>query len=918
MRTARHSAIALAAALLLACAQQAAAAPYGSGSFGHWRTDRFGLPAYRYAVDEERAPQAARPELLGLRNAWHQLGNDRLTANAYNHGYTQLWDQERLFQWTNLYEPAKRHYAGGYGYLRTRGGRVVSTLYDDRARGARVTRDFGSGYYERTTRLGPTAVVERVYAPFGDDPLLLHDVRIVNRSPKPLEASWFEYWDVNPAFPLPDKPARDGTGQVNRPVRQVHRAMDAPRYDRAQRTLSVAQRPSANVFIPANLFVTSAGQEAPRQALTPIAQVDSRPLTIFAAALAGPLAGVDTDVDAFFGDGGRARPDAVAADRAAGSIAPPVAEQENGGRTMFAMRAPVRVPAGGSVTLRYAYGIARPEAVHPLVARYRARTQPFEASQRAWAGFAPRVSLGKRFRWLERELRWQGYMLRSFDVYDDGCGHHVIDQGGAYQYGLSYQGSYRDPLMHALPMIYLEPWVARETILYSAQEQRAGSGQMPYGMYSLCRPLDLGTSSDMDVWLLLAIAEYVLATRDTAVLRRPVPFADRDSGTLWQHAKLAVHHQERVVGRGPHGGYNAMQLGDWADFITQYQGLTESMIVPGQVAFAYRRLAQVADVVRDRAFARWLRAKALELQRAVARQWNGRWFVRGYSGERKLGEGAIFGDMQPWAILSGAATRRQSRSILRATRRFLTGIGAPLLLGGRPRIGSAQVPANDDPDVTEHYSSASSEAVFSVGGNNAGLMGGSWQVVNGWLVWAMSTLADRLPGAGEFAFDEWRRNTLAAHAEAFPDAWDGTISTDDVCWSYYSRDPAQCGFHLSSDYAGQISHQPAWLVWGLLKQAGVEPTATGYTISPSMPLARYRFRLPRIGLAVRPGRLRGYVKSAAGGRLAMRVRLRARPRGHVLVRVRGRRAAAQVRGRVVTFALPVQAERASHWSVAAP
>jgi hypothetical protein len=471
--------------------------------------------------------------------------------------------------------------------------------------------------------------------------------------------------------------------------------------------------------------------------------------------------------------------------------------------------------------------------------------------------------------------------------------------------------------MHALPMVYLEPWVAKETILYSAQEQRAGSGQMPYGMYSLCRPLDLGTSADMDVWLLLAISEYVLGTRDTAVLRQPVRFADRDAATLWQHAKLAVHHQEDVVGRGPHGGYNAKQLGDWADFITQYQGLTESMIVPGQVAFAYRRLAQVADIVRDRPFARRLRAKARELERAVATQWNGRWFVRGYAARRKLGDGAIFGDMQPWAILSRAATRRQSGSILRATRRFLTGIGAPLLFGGRPRIGSAQVPANDDPGVHEHYSSASSEAVFSVGGNNAGLMGGSWQVVNGWLVWAMSTLGDRVPGASRFAFDEWRRNTLAAHAAAFPRAWDGTISTDDVCWSYYSRDPSQCGFHLSSDYAGQISHQPAWLIWGLLKQAGIEPSATGYTISPSMPLSRYSFRLPRVGLAVRPGHLRGFVKSATGGRLTMRVRLRERPRHGVRVRAGGRSVPARLRGRLVTFVLPVSAERAARWAVAA-
>ena len=41
--------------------------------------------------------------------------------------------------------------------------------------------------------------VEQVtYAPFGDDPLLLDDVTITNRSDAPRSVSWFEYWDVNP------------------------------------------------------------------------------------------------------------------------------------------------------------------------------------------------------------------------------------------------------------------------------------------------------------------------------------------------------------------------------------------------------------------------------------------------------------------------------------------------------------------------------------------------------------------------------------------------------------------------------------------------------------------------------------------------------------------------------------------------
>jgi len=87
----------------------------GSGSSGTWSVDRFGLPAYRYEIDEETAPQAAQPELGGKRHAWHQVGNDHIVANGYYHGWVQLWSQDRLYQWINFYDAASNHFAGGFG-----------------------------------------------------------------------------------------------------------------------------------------------------------------------------------------------------------------------------------------------------------------------------------------------------------------------------------------------------------------------------------------------------------------------------------------------------------------------------------------------------------------------------------------------------------------------------------------------------------------------------------------------------------------------------------------------------------------------------------------------------------------------------------------------------------------------------------
>ena len=90
-----------------------------------------GLPLHDRPGDRAQAHQ---PELTGSTDAWHQLGNDYLVADAHNRGYVQLWSQDRAYQWVNRYEPAAGHYAGGYGYLRL-GGRAISTLYADRPAG---------------------------------------------------------------------------------------------------------------------------------------------------------------------------------------------------------------------------------------------------------------------------------------------------------------------------------------------------------------------------------------------------------------------------------------------------------------------------------------------------------------------------------------------------------------------------------------------------------------------------------------------------------------------------------------------------------------------------------------------------------------------------------------------------------------
>ena len=118
---------------------------------------------------------------------------------AYNDGYTQFWSQDRLSQWANLYQASSQHFAGGWGYLNVGGQGRRARCTSTGPRATNYTRTFGVGYYHRHVVADGIDVSDAVYAPFGNDPVLVHDVTLAQHDHAPAaRRSWFEYWDVNP------------------------------------------------------------------------------------------------------------------------------------------------------------------------------------------------------------------------------------------------------------------------------------------------------------------------------------------------------------------------------------------------------------------------------------------------------------------------------------------------------------------------------------------------------------------------------------------------------------------------------------------------------------------------------------------------------------------------------------------------
>ena len=342
--------------------------------------------------------------------------------------------------------------------------------------------------------------------------------------------------------------------------------------------------------------------------------------------------------------------------------------------------------------------------------------------------------------------------------------------------------------------------------------------------------------------------------------------------------------------------------------------MTESMLVTAQLAYVYPRLAELADLRGDRAFAAQLRASgARDLRDAARASGPARAGTRAATAAtRQIGTGAIFGEPQPWAMLAGAPTpdagahaRRQHPPLPRRRRRAAR---------GPARIGSAQSPAADDPTSP----SAAGGRGGIGGGNNAVYVGGAWFAVNGWLtLGARRRSTASCPNARDATPGTSPRATRSPPTRrAYPDHWDGMISVDDVCYSYYSEPPRALRQRPATDL--RRPDHPAADV----DAHGRDPLAgrrrrrrDGYTIDPHLPIRALLAAAADVGVAVTATRRAARLDHAdRRGRLRMRVATGLR---RPVVTVGGRRARSARDGRFVVFGLPARAGRRATWAVRA-
>ncbi|MDP2343720.1 MAG: hypothetical protein Q8O67_22365 [Deltaproteobacteria bacterium] len=816
----------------------------GSGVFGSWFVDDDGLPAYRYTLDQRTDARAEWFLSDGSvrRDHLFQIGNDRLIGVVDTDGFAQVFLKDRGPQFLNKLDLPGDHFGGGFSWIAHDVADLAphtgpwATAHALAPAGARFDRVFGVQRAQSTAAFGDVVVDHELLMPPGDEPYVIDEVTITNTGPFTRALHHYEAWDVNRHW-LQLQLLRSGSLGADLPTQS----------DRDRANLNAAFVVDVeDVELPFAGVRVRQRKDAPRRAIDEPASLDEHPLDTFLVRLSDVDGRFHTDRLAFVGDGSLQVPAAV---RTGAATAPLSATTGLDQPAILVDETRLRLGPGESVTLRYAFGAVPQDAPIDVgasadVDAVELRAQVAAAARGSMAGFVVEERPE-----LQREMAWHSAQLLGATAYDSSFDVHHTVQGSTYQYLHGLDGAARDYALFAVPLTYLRPDLARENLRMMMRMTSGVDGQISYATAGLGLAEDAvihTNPSDLDLFFLWALSEYVVATGDRAFLDEVNPYYPRAeglSGTVREHALTAVDHLMRDdgVGLGPHGLLR-VRTGDWSDGIA-LQGSDRSTVladgesIPNtQMATWVLPLAAGAIFADNSVTAASLLAFAAQLRSALGAQWLGSHYRRAWFGvDEPHGDGAMDLEAQVWGLIG--QTGSSAEQITLAEQVF-------------ERI-----------DVTSEV--------------GAPLFGGDvWHAITGLLTWGYTRTSP------ERAWRSFNNHTMASYADENPAQWFGIWSGPDGI----GKRGGTWGSAATpmTDWPVMNANQHAMPLMAMVRVAGVEPLPSGeLLVAPTVIPTAFALDTPLLALRADPtGALDGTVRGVVDGavvRLAIAVR-----EGHVL------------------------------------
>ena len=249
-----------------------------------------------------------------------------------------------------------------------------------------------------------------------------------------------------------------------------------------------------------------------------------------------------------------------------------------------------------------------------------------------------------------------------------------------YQLGLGARGiGIRDSAQDILGVVTSVPHESREFVLKLLSFQKRDGSSM-HSFNPLTLEGSMGDSTEMEdrphyysddhLWNVLAVTSYIKETGDLKILKKAVPYYEKDkkgkpleSDTVLKHLERAVHFTREDIGRH---GLPLLGFADWNDTINLPRG-AESLFAANLYGKAVLELIELLEYL-DSKKALFYRKTYQEMKARVERfAWDGDWYVMYFDekgkpvGSRRNEKGKIHLNGQSWPVISGFASSTRAR-----------------------------------------------------------------------------------------------------------------------------------------------------------------------------------------------------------------------------------------------------------------
>jgi cyclic beta-1,2-glucan synthetase len=351
-----------------------------------------------------------------------------------------------------------------------------------------------------------------------------------------------------------------------------------------------------------------------------------------------------------------------------------------------ALRRPVVLPPNTRVEIVFFLGEATgPREAAALIAQYRKADldEALSAVRRHWDTVLGAVQV-------KTPDRAMDIMLNGWLLYQTlAC--RIWARSGFYQASGAY--GFRDQLQDGMALVATQPAMTREHLLRAAARQFIEGDVQHWWLPHSGQGVRTRISDDR-AWLAYAVAHYIRATGDAAVLEEVIPFLEgqllqvdeHDSffnptvsdevGTLFEHCARGLDASLKVGIRG----LPLIGTGDWNDGLNRVgeYGRGESVWLGWLLYAALNAFALLAEARGDTTHTTAWRTHADALQAALEHTaWDGEWYRRAWFddgtplGSATAEECRIDAISQSWAAISGAAGLERAARAMAAVEREL-------------------------------------------------------------------------------------------------------------------------------------------------------------------------------------------------------------------------------------------------------